>query len=311
MSRAALNEFERTVLQEIGYQPLRVDMYGEFQSKARLKERFTQKNHEKLDQAIIKLLQNEYIEEIEEKNSNGAHWGGYRYTPQGRNYLAQPVYPSNNTDEQKSLEIPDQQLKLVKSKNGRKYIVEDGIKHYLPDTETKNALGLEGGKFIQLPDRKLETLEDGANIESVKSPSTRLVRTKENLNEVFIIFTWPDLHRRHVPDEDTLKDMHRRQGQVEVISKEEMQSIPEKDALNPSGKWDPGIIKNKEYSKQGIINYFYGNVENPIGINNGRAVSKKTILNKSSGKIFQIFLVFLAFLGTLIAGYLFVRLGWK
>ncbi|MEK7499802.1 MAG: hypothetical protein AAB649_04315 [Patescibacteria group bacterium] len=169
---------------------------------------------------------------------------------------------------------PSGSLRLVKSTTGRKYIVKANVKHYIPDSETKNALGLEGGAFVQLTDKRLGELEDGENIQSVKSPSTRLVRTKKNHDAVFMVFTWPDSHRRHVPDEATLAAMLRRQDQVEIIGDEEMKSIPEKEPINPSSKWDPKITKSEQQSVQHINNY-YGPIGTSVGTNTGKIRNKQ------------------------------------
>src|SRR3989344_3298408 len=166
-------------------------------------------------------------------------------------------------------------LRNVKSFKGRKYIVKEGVKHWIPDSETKNALGLEANSFVQPPDKELDKLKDGVNIQSVKSPSTRLVRTKKHHNDVFIVFTWPETHRRHVPDEETLAAMHRRQGQVKIISEAEMQSIPEKEAINRFSRWDRNITKsNSQTSTQTVYN-INGPVAN-AGLNKGKIKQKNT-----------------------------------
>ena len=200
--------------------------------------------------------------------------------------------------------------RFVKSLRGDKYIVENNVKHYIPDPETKNALGLEGGKFVQIPDHKLEELGDGVNIESVKSPNTRLIRTKESHNDIFVVFTWPQTHRRHVPDQETLVAMGRRQDQAEVISNEEMAKIPEKEALSPDSKWDPNIIKSKPKSSQQSIHNYYGPVANS-GINSGKLKQKnsqKSVKKTSehSGILRQIIIgIAIAVISGLILAYAF------
>jgi hypothetical protein len=82
MGYKQLNLFEETVLREIAHEPLRVDLYGEYQTKARLKARFN------ADTAIAELIRSEYLEEINENLSNGSNWNGYRLTPLGRSLLA-------------------------------------------------------------------------------------------------------------------------------------------------------------------------------------------------------------------------------
>lgn len=86
MQDSLLTDFEDSVLREINYEPLRVDFYGYFQSKARLAQCFSDQNA--LEQALVKLAQQDYIQEIDEKHHNGAHWQGYKLTPLGRSYLA-------------------------------------------------------------------------------------------------------------------------------------------------------------------------------------------------------------------------------
>jgi len=185
-------------------------------------------------------------------------------------------------------------LTNAKSFKGREYIVKDGVKHCIPDSETKNALGLEANSFVQLSDEELNKLKDGVNIQSVKSPSTRLLRTKKHHNDVFIVFTWPKTHRRHVPDEETLTSMHRRQGQVETIGEKEMSDIPEKDALNPVSKWDQKIIKSKPMSSPQNIHNYYAPVANT-----GSHVRK--IKQKNTWKLYteHPFLTVLSVLGAL------------
>lgn len=90
MEHKELTDFQDTVLREIVHEPLRVDMYGEFQSKARLRNRF--RGHEdKLEPALSRLLELEYIHEIEERLATGAHWSGYALMPLGRSYLAKGI----------------------------------------------------------------------------------------------------------------------------------------------------------------------------------------------------------------------------
>lgn len=202
-------------------------------------------------------------------------------------------------------------LKLAKSSAGRKFIVKGNEKHYIPDSETKNALGLEGGAFILMSDEKLEKLRDGVNIQSVRSPKTRLVRADNSHDDIFIIFSWPELHRRFIPDQATLIAMHRRQSQAEVISNEEMEEIPEKEAINPSSKWDPRIVRSEQQSETYINNY-YGPVGTSVGSNRGKLISNQDAnTNKTPGKFFQILLAILGASGLLIAAYLSHKFGWK
>lgn len=89
MGYKQLNLFEETVLREIAHEPLRTDIFGEFQSVARLRARFNSNQQEKLSQALIELLRNELIEEIFEPDSQGNNQlRGYKLTPIGRNLLA-------------------------------------------------------------------------------------------------------------------------------------------------------------------------------------------------------------------------------
>jgi len=218
---------------------------------------------------------------------------------------------SDNDSEPQQKEKSPPQLMLVKSSNGRKYIVQDNKKHYIPDSETKNALGLDGSAFVLLSYEKLEKLQDGENIQSVKSPTTRLVRTKQNHDNIFVLFLWPSLHRRHIPDQATLTAMHRRQDQVEVIGSEDMRQIPEKDAINPSSKWDPKIMKSQQQSSQYINNY-YGTVGTTVGSNAGEIVTKQRVTsNKPTGKLFQIFIAVLTAILALAVGYVLYRFHWQ
>lgn len=96
MGYKTLNLFEETVLREIDREPLRVDAYGEYQSRARLKVRFNAGQHEKLETATTELIRCEYLEEINENLSNGSNWSGYRLTPLGRSLLARSSGSSIN-----------------------------------------------------------------------------------------------------------------------------------------------------------------------------------------------------------------------
>jgi len=96
MGYKTLNLFEETVLREIAHEPLRVDAYGEYQTKARLRSRFNTDQHKKLDTAAAELIRCEYLEEINEHLSNGSHWSGYRLTPIGRSLLARSSGSSIN-----------------------------------------------------------------------------------------------------------------------------------------------------------------------------------------------------------------------
>jgi len=96
MGYKTLNLFEETVLREIAHEPLHIDAYGEYQTKARLTARFNSTQQEKVDAATTELIRCEYLDEINESLSNGSNWSGYRLTPLGRSLLARSSSNSIN-----------------------------------------------------------------------------------------------------------------------------------------------------------------------------------------------------------------------
>lgn len=162
-------------------------------------------------------------------------------------------------------------MQLVQDKNhNRKYLVIEGVKHWLPDSETRNALGYNVADFLVLPEEGLTEIPDGNSIDSVKSMRTRLVRSKERHNDVFIVFQQPDVYRMHIPDQATLDAMGRRQDQVEVINDAEMQKIEEAEkGIRPVQKWDT----NRQRSS--LTQHFHGPV-GVVGSNKGASSAKQS-----------------------------------
>ncbi len=200
---------------------------------------------------------------------------------------------------------------LAKDGHGRKYLISGGRKYYVPDPATRNALGYDETDFVALSPRELSAIPNGDGpIESVRQPQTRLIRSARNHDSIFVIFSRPTLHRRHVPDPQTLKAMGRRQGNVEVVSADEMDAIDELPELRSSTQWD--TVAQPGHHSGGPTTFIGSNVV--YGENNGHMSTTKESNQKSKPDSWwksPLFLTILAAGFGLLIAYLTYALGWN
>ncbi|MEK7583629.1 MAG: hypothetical protein AAB490_00145 [Patescibacteria group bacterium] len=130
---------------------------------------------------------------------------------------------------------------LVQTSDKKKYIIQEGVAHWIPDAETRNALGLKKHQFRPIPDRTFEDYETRGNVDSVKS--VKLIRDIANKNPVYALFNTPRIEKRYIPDPETLRSMDRSFDEIEDFESENFKNIPMGDPIVKSIEWD---IQSKE-----------------------------------------------------------------
>ncbi len=143
---------------------------------------------------------------------------------------------------------------LRRNKHGNKYIIIGSKKFEIPNSETRNALGYDISDFPE-EERLLDELDVGPSVTNVFN--ARLIRLKANPNPVYIVFEFPRLEKRHVPDQATLNAIRREQNEVDTLDKKEFDEIPTGEPIRQKSEWDTkGYVQitNKQDLESNIFN---------------------------------------------------------
>lgn len=135
---------------------------------------------------------------------------------------------------------------LLRNKRGNKFLIIGDKRHEIPNPETRNALGYDISDF-PLDEKYLDSLFPGENVTDVIK--AKLIRNKNNPDPVYVVFTSPKYEKRHIPDEKTLFAIRRQQKEVEYLTEEEFNKIPEDEELRSVDKWDTPKARPQEIQR--------------------------------------------------------------
>ena len=150
-----------------------------------------------------------------------------------------------------------------------KYIVIDGIRYYIPDPITRNALGYRENQFIPKTEKEINEYKSGENIEAISK--ARLVRDKNNSDPIYLICKVPMYEKKYVPSQAILIAIGQGQEKVETITFEEINNIPEGKPLDEVRYWDikqekKNIIQPKKKWWQNEVWQIIGIISAVLGI---------------------------------------------
>ncbi|MFA6474228.1 MAG: hypothetical protein WCV85_05080 [Patescibacteria group bacterium] len=123
--------------------------------------------------------------------------------------------------------------------DGRKYIINHGKRFLIPDSITRNALGLKVDDFTQKTQEELDILQDGRSLVDIKN--VRLIKSISNPTDVFAVLPFPELHKRHVPNPLTFNALGLSWEKIEGITQSEFDAIPTQPALVSFENWETDV----------------------------------------------------------------------
>lgn len=140
-------------------------------------------------------------------------------------------------------------MEYYQGPDNKKYIIFSGKKYWIPNSATRNALGLAIGNFIPKTKDEIDGIPSGGNIDNVTSVHT--IRSENNLNPVYAIFNYPYKHKRHIPNPLTFNALGLSWDSIETVSQEYFDGIPTEDELNRFEDWEPEVKEEveKRYSE--------------------------------------------------------------
>lgn len=131
---------------------------------------------------------------------------------------------------------------LFQDKHRRKYIVIGNIKHWIPDSETRNAMGFRLNDFVPLLDEEIKKFQSGQAVDSIKR--VKLIRDIKNQRDVYALFQSPCIEKRHIPNQKTRIAIGRRNSEIEPLMSEEFNKYPVGSKIDSYENWDD--VKEKK-----------------------------------------------------------------
>lgn len=196
-------------------------------------------------------------------------------------------------------------LGLKRNKHGNKYIIVGNLRFEIPNPETRNSLGYNIDDFPE-EEKLLDLLEVKPNVTNVFSAD--LIRLKDNRDPVYIVFKYPKLEKRHVPDQKTLNAIRREQTEIKVLDKNEFDKIPTGKPIRRKDEWDHnvGLGKSRENISP-IININKSQFHFGHGDNVGRDKIKQKWKIKDIPLWLKYVVAIVSIAGLLLATYAYIK----
>ncbi|MFH1367429.1 MAG: hypothetical protein ABIH38_05640 [Patescibacteria group bacterium] len=132
-------------------------------------------------------------------------------------------------------------MEYIQGPDKRKYIVESGNKFWIPNSITRNSLGLKVSDFIPKSQKEIDEIPSEKNIDDISQ--IRLIRSIVDPSPVYAVFTQPFLEKRHIPDPKTFWALGLDWARLEDVTKEEFDAIPTGDELSNYENWESDVQK--------------------------------------------------------------------
>lgn len=125
---------------------------------------------------------------------------------------------------------------LYQDNSRRKYLVIDKTKYWIPDSETRNAMGFRLSEFRPATDKELNEFQTGRSVDSIKN--VRLIRDINNPRDVYALFQSPCEEKRHIPNQKTRNAIGRRRREIEELPTEVFNKYPTGTRIDDYENWD-------------------------------------------------------------------------